>query len=230
METPEEIRKRFLANAETKYQIFSERTVVPKDHNVIGIRTPIVRKYAKEICAGDWRSYLNEIKDEYSEDLMLRGFIIAQAKTDEDERSRLTNEFVPNIDNWAVCDSFASSLKVNKRNMTSVWNMILPLIKTEEEFQVRFTIAMMLFHFVNEEYIGKIIQYMDTIKNDLYYVKMAVAWCLSTCFIKFQNETMTYLKNNTLDTFTFNKTLSKITDSLRVGDKMKDTIKQMRRK
>jgi 3-methyladenine DNA glycosylase AlkD len=209
---------------------FGGKIVVPKAYGVIGIRTPVMRTFAKEICNSDWRSYLDRIDDEYHEDMILRGFIIAQAKMDIDERYELIRGFIPKIDNWATCDTFCSALKVNKNNANSVWEFIVPYLDTNDEFQIRFAVAMMIFHFVNAEYVKDVIRCMEAIKLDAYYVKMAVAWCLSTCFIKFPEHTMQYLENNTLDDFTFGKTLSKITDSFRVSDDMKNIIRSMRRK
>ena len=224
---PRRIRERFLGNAEEKFREFSERIVVPKDHSVIGIRMPVIKEFAKDICKGDWRAYLDETCDIYHEDVMLRGLIIARADTETD---RMIKEFVPVIDNWAICDSFSSALKVNKNNRNSMWELILPYLDTDDEFQIRFAVVMMLFHFIDEEHIDDVIMHMNNIRHDAYYVKMGVAWCLSVCFIKFQDKTMRYLKNNTLDKFTFNKTLSKITDSFRVSSEVKEEIRTMRRK
>ena len=58
---------------------------------------------------------------------------------------------------------------------------------------------------------------------------MAVAWALSVCFVKFPEITMQYLKQNTLDDFTYNKTLQKIIESYRVDTETKKLIKQMKR-
>jgi 3-methyladenine DNA glycosylase AlkD len=230
MESPAEIRERFLRNAESGYKDFSNNVVVPKDHGIIGIRMPLIKQYAKDVCKGDWQRYLNDAAEEYHEDLLLKGFIIAYARTDQEERFRLIKEFVPKMDNWAVCDSFCSAIKVNKKNAASFWDLLLQFIDSDKEFQKRFAVAMMRFHFINTEYAGEVIQHMDTTDDDAYYVKMAVAWCLSECFIKFPEETMRYLRNNKLDDFTFNKALSKITDSYRVSDDIKEEIRAMRRK
>ena len=227
---PQEIRKRFLANADVKYKEFSDKIVVPGEHGVAGIRMPVIKEFAKEISRGDWKRYLSETKDEYSEDLILRGLIISIVKTDIDEKLRMISEFVPLIDNWAVCDSFCLSLKMTKKNMDAVWNMILGFINKNDEFQIRFAIVMMLGFFIDEKHVKDVISHMEEIKHPGYYVKMAVAWCLSVCFIKFPDETMRYLKNNTLDDFTFNKALSKITDSFRVDPETKEKIRVMRRR
>ncbi|MCL2143134.1 MAG: DNA alkylation repair protein [Methanomassiliicoccaceae archaeon] len=203
---------------------------MPAGHAVIGIRMPIIKQFAKDICSGDWRSYLDRTKDEYHEDLLLRGFIISYAKTDIEEKFRMIREFVPKMDNWAVCDSFSMSFKIAKKDKDEFWDMIIPFLETGEEFQIRFAVVMMLAHYVDEDHITDVIRYMDDVKHPAYYVKMAVAWCLSDCFIKFPEETMRYLKNNKLDDFTFNKALSKITDSFRVSDEIKKEIRGMRRK
>ena len=227
----EEIRARFLANADPAYREFSRRTVVPSaEHEVIGIRMPVIREFAKEIAEGDWRHYLNETKDEYSEDLLLRGIIITHTGMDLSEKLRMMYEFIPLIDNWAVCDSFCLSLKVAKKDKGAVWNMMLPLLDSEHEFRVRSAVVVMLGHFIDETHIDDVISYMDRIKHTGYYVRMAVAWCLSVCFIKFPERTMRYLENNSLDDRTFNKTVSKITDSFRVDEVLKEKVRGMRRR
>jgi 3-methyladenine DNA glycosylase AlkD len=227
----EEIRARFLANADPAYREFSRRTVVPSaEHGVIGIRMPVIREFAKEIAEGDWRQYLSETKDEYSEDLLLRGIIITHTRMDLSEKLRMMYEFIPLIDNWAVCDSFCLSLKIAKKDMDAVWNMILPLLDSEHEFRVRSAVVMMLGHFIDETHIDYVISYMGRIEHTGYYVRMAVAWCLSVCFIKFPERTMRYLENSGLDDFTFNKTISKITDSFRVDDALREKVRGMRRR
>ncbi|MDR0334525.1 MAG: DNA alkylation repair protein [Methanomassiliicoccaceae archaeon] len=230
MASPMEIRERLLQNAEGDYKKFSDVIVVPGGHKILGIRMPVIKQTAKDICAGDWRSYLDDIEDVYHEDLLLRGFVISYAKTDIEEKFRLIREFVPKLDNWAVCDSFSMSFKIPKRETGAFWDFILPFLDTNKEFQIRFTIVMMLAHFVDNAHIDDVIGFMDSIKHPAYYVRMAVAWCIADCFIKFPKETAAYLRKNTLDDATFNKALSKITDSFRVSDGAKEEIKKMRRK
>jgi len=230
MDLSEEIRKRFLTNADPGYRAFNEKVVVPKDFATIGIRLPVIRQFAKEICKGDWRSYLSEIKDVYHEDMILKGLIIAMADMELEERFSLIRSFVPRMDNWAICDSLCCAIKTTKKNREAYWKMIMPFLDTGEEFQIRFAVVMMWGHFIDDDHIRKVIDIMDTVKHDAYYVRMGVAWCLSVCFVKYPEITMDYLKNNTLDKFTFNKTLSKITDSYRVSDDHKENIRAMRRK
>ena len=46
-------------------------------------------------------------------------------------------------------------------------------------------------------------------------MRMAVAWAVSICFREFPEETMTYLETAALDQFTYEKSLQKITESLK---------------
>lgn len=89
---------------------------------------------------------------------------------------------------------------------------------------------MLLDFYINDEYIDKVLKLLDNVNHPGYYAKMAVAWAVSICYIKFPEKTMDYLKNNNLDDFTYNKSLQKICESLRVDKETKKIIKAMRRK
>ena len=97
------------------------------------------------------------------------------------------------------------------------------------EYEIRFGVVMSMQLFIDDEHIGQLLEEYDAIRHDGYYVKMAVAWALSVCFVKFPEITMQYLKQNTLDDFTYNKTLQKIIESYRVDAETKKLIKQMKR-
>lgn len=88
----------------------------------------------------------------------------------------------------------------------------------------------MLFHYINEEYINRLLEYADLFEHEAYYARMAMAWLISTCFVKFPDKTMEYLKHSKLDNWTFNKALQKTVESLRVDKETKLLIKSMKRK
>ena len=85
-------------------------------------------------------------------------------------------------------------------------------------------------YYINDQYIDRVLKIYDVIKSDKYYVRMAVAWGISVCFVKYREKTMAFLQNNSLDDLTYNKTLQKITESLRVDKETKAVIKSMKRK
>lgn len=87
----------------------------------------------------------------------------------------------------------------------------------------------MLLHYLQPEYANLAFAHFDRVKQEGYYVKMAVAWVLSMYYVRLPEVTMGYLKDNRLDTFTYNKTLQKITESLKVDKETKVLIKGMKR-
>lgn len=81
---------------------------------------------------------------------------------------------------------------------------------------------MILDYYIEEEYLEKDFEIFNNINSDYYYVKMAVAWAISICLVKYYNETISYLKNtNKLDQWTYNKAIQKALESYRIADKKK---------
>ncbi len=225
----DKVRKKIFELADERYKEFHNK-LSPTDSNIIGVRMPLLRKLAKEIAKGDWREYLKTAENEYYEEIMLQGIVIGCVKVDVEERLQLISEFIPQIDGWGICDSFCNGLKFIKSNKERMWNFIQPYLKSDQEFYVRFAVVVLLDFYIDEAYITRVLYALDKIKHSGYYVKMAVAWSVSVCYIKFPEITMVYLKNNSLDDFTYNKSLQKITESFRVDNEIKLVIKRMKRK
>ena len=104
-----------------------------------------------------------------------------------------------------------------------------PYIKTKKKFELRFEVVTILDFYIVPEYIEQILIELDKIKHDGYYVKMAIAWAISICYIKFPKETKRYLENNTLDDFTYNKAIQKIIESYRVSEEDKQALRKMKK-
>lgn len=210
------IREELLSLCEVKYRDF-QRNLCPGVENILGVRVPLLRKIALKLSKDDYAAYLNNEDVKYYEETMIRGLTIGYIKVDHDKRFEYIQKFVPEIDNWAICDSFCSNLKFTKKNMNEVWEFLMTYLTSNKEFELRFVIVMMLNYFMTDEYIDDVFNVLDDIKHDGYYVKMAVAWAISVAYIHFPNKTLEYLKDNNLDHFTYNKSLQKITESDRVS-------------
>ena len=111
-----------------------------------------------------------------------------------------------------------------------MWDFINKYLKSNKEFELRFAIVMMLDFYITEEYIDQVLELLNNIKHDGYYVKMAVAWTIQAIYVKFPKKTMKFLNNNSIDNWTYNKALQKIIESYRVDDKEKEKIRKMKRK
>ncbi len=214
--------------SEETYRKFAA-SLIPTIDNVLGVRIPTLRQLARQIAKGDWQKYLQTADHEFFEEVMLQGLVIAYAKVDEQQRISLIREFVPKIDNWSVCDSFCNSLKFTVKHRSLVWDFLQPYVTSDQEYDVRFAVVMMLNYYITEEYIERVLAILEQIDHEGYYVKMAVAWALSICYVQFPEQTMACIQRNTLDTFTHNKALQKITESLRIDAEMKQQIKSMKR-
>lgn len=223
-----EIRNKLFSLADEEYQKFHS-SLCPGTNNIIGIRVPVLRNVAKEIAKEDWKNYLRTAKSDYYEEIMLQGMVIGLAKMNLAERLDYIKSFVPKIDNWAVCDVTCAGLKFTKKHMSEMWEFLKPYINSNKEFEIRFGVVMLLDFYITEEYIKQVLEILNSIHHDGYYVKMAVAWAISVCYIKFPKETMVLLQNNKLDIFTYNKALQKIIESYRVTKEDKEIIRKMKR-
>jgi 3-methyladenine DNA glycosylase AlkD len=222
------IRKQIFELIDTDYQKFSA-ALIPNIKNVLGVRLPELRKIAKMIAKDDWRTYLETAEDEYFEEIMLQGMVIGYVKTGIEEILSYVTEFIPKIDNWSVCDSFCTGLKFTKDNRERVWEFLQPYLSSKKEYEIRFGVVMLLDFFIEAEYIDRVLNLLDRVKHEGFYAKMAVAWAVSICYVKLPDPTMAYLRNNSLDDFTYNKALQKITESNRVDKETKSLIRSMKR-
>lgn len=223
-----EIRKKLVELSEETYRRF-QQSIIPNQENILGVRLPTLRKLAKEISKNNWEDFLINGKEEFFEEIMLKGMVIGQAKIPPEERLRWIQWFVPKIDNWSVCDSFCAGLKFAKKHQDEVWNWLLPYFQSKKEFEIRFAIVMLLNYFIEKKYLQNIFQLLDDIKHDGYYAKMAVAWAISSAYGRFPNETLKFLQSNSLDDFTYNKALQKIMESRLVSKEEKEAIRKMKR-
>lgn len=222
------IREQLFALSEEEYRIFTSR-LLPGTKNILGVRLPALRKIAREIAKEDWRNFLKDKTNEYFEETMLQGMVIGYGKAGIEEILGYVTDFVPKIDNWSVCDSFCNGLKITKKNKEKVWEFLKPYFSSDKEFHVRFGVVMLLHYYIDDEYIDRVLDTLDKIEHEGYYVRMAVAWAVSVCYIKMSEPTLAFLRNNHLDDFTYNKSLQKITESLKVDKETKAFIRTMRR-
>jgi len=161
---------------------------------------------------------------------MLQAMVIGHVQADLDELLKAIEAFVPKIDNWSVCDSFCAGLKCTKVYSEPMWAFLQPYLKSDQEYEIRFGVVMLLNFYLDERYIDRVLIALDRIRHEAYYVKMSVAWAISMAYVKQPEVTLRYLNHNTLDDFTYNKALQKITESYRVDPESKQMIRSMKRK
>lgn len=225
-----ELIKRLEASAEEKYKKFNDSLIPGISGYSLGVRIPVVRKIAKEIILADWRGFLELSRgSDIYEIRLLRGIVIASAKCDINERFDLLRSYIPQIDNWAVCDCVCGELKCFAKNKQAALEFITPYFSSESEFEVRFACVAAMRWFCDEEHIDHLLKIYGDVRHEGYYVKMAVAWGVSVCGVKFRDKTFEWLKTCPLDDFTFNKAIQKMRESYRVSDEDKELLLKMKR-
>ena len=183
--TNKEIRRKIEELADEKYKEF-HTGLCPNSNEVIGVRVPILRNFAKEIVKNkNVEEYLKNALDNSYEEILLQGMVLGLWKTNIENFCTYLEKFIPKINSWAVCDVSAAGFKITKKNMEYMWNFIQKYIKSDKEFELRFGIVMMLDFYITEEYIDKVLEILNNIKHQGYYVKMAVAWAISVAYVKF---------------------------------------------
>ncbi len=219
-----DIKQDLLKMKDEKYKNFHSG-LCPGVNNIIGIRIPVLRDYAKKIKG---QVDISSISNDYYEEVMLKGMLIGLEKKLDFEK---ISNFIPLINNWAVCDTFCTGLKQIKNNKEKMWDFIQNYINSKKEFEVRFAVVTILDFYIDEQYIDRVLELLKTVKHEGYYAKMAVAWAYSFCFIKFfektKNEFESFDKNN-IDKFIYNKSIQKSIESYRLTNEQKNILKSMK--
>lgn len=212
-----------------RYKEFHSKLIM--SDKLIGVRTPELKRIAKVIARSNYEEFFKENRHELYEENMVHGLVLGYLKLEFDDLKPLVDEFIPYIDNWAVCDATVANLKVYKKNKTKdiVFNEIKKYISNNNPWINRFGYVLLLEYFIEEKYIEEIFKLCSNYKDE-YYVKMAIAWLISMCYIKFKGRTLTFLKKNKLDTWTHNKTIQKTIESYRVTDEDKKMLRGLKRK
>lgn len=223
------VRNKLFSSKDEEYRKFHSN-LCPGINNIIGVRVPILRNLLKELLTKySFYELYNSIGTLYYEEIMLKGMLLGKYKGDFEKLLTYIKEYIPLIDNWAICDTFCSGLKITKKYKKEMRDFILKYKDSNKEFELRFMIVMILDYYIEKEYLFENFEIFEKIKNNSYYVEMAIAWALSICLIKYYDETISYLKRCNLSNFVYNKTISKACDSYRISEDNKNELRNMRR-
>lgn len=203
--------------ADPKYKAFHENLCKTSKAEILGVRSPDTKRIAKAIAKGaDAEGFLALCGDTFYEELLIKGLVLAFWKRPLAEKRVWIDRFVPQIDNWAVCDSFCAALKPKKCEYETLFSLCLDYLQKAGEYERRFAIVLMMDYLLEDEYIDRVFNLLPAVDCNCYYVHMAVAWCISFCFIRYKEKTLAFLKAGVLDTATHNKSIQKIIESNRV--------------
>jgi 3-methyladenine DNA glycosylase AlkD len=219
-----DIQNDLTALGDPKYKAFHAK-LIPEVSNekIIGVRTPALRKYAKELFkSGRYEDFINDLPHRFYEEDNLHAFLLEQF-TDYEKVISLLDRFLTYVDNWATCDMM--SPKCFYKNTDKLYIDAFRWIDTKKTYAVRFGICMLMKHYLGDalkkEYMDKI----ASINCEEYYVKMAVAWYFATALSFNYEEALPYITARSMDKWTHNKAIQKACESYRVSEDHKEQLR-----
>ena len=222
-----EIRAELFKMQDMDYRDFNSKLIPTVDkESMIGIRTPDLRKYAKQLGkSSDVIEFLQTLPHKYFDENQLHAFIISEIKDFKNCIDEI-NRFLPYIDNWATCDQL--SPKVFKKYHNELFEYIKDWLKSDKVYTLRFGIGMLMEHFLDEDFDILYPETVSKIRSGEYYINMMIAWYFATALAKQYESVIPFIENNSLDIWTHNKAIQKAVESLRISDEKKEYLKSLK--
>ena len=223
-----QIRETLFSMQDIPYRDFQSKLIpnVAAD-TFIGIRTPELRKYAKQLSKErDIEVFLRDLPHKYFDENQLHAFLLQEIK-DFDRCMEETERFLPYVDNWATCDQCAP--KAFQKHRPEVLEHIRVWLRSEHTYTVRFGIGKLMQLFLDEYFRVEYPAFVAQIRSDEYYVNMMIAWYFATALAKQYEAVLPFIQQNRLDTWTHNKAIQKALESYRITAEQKAYLKTLKR-
>lgn len=224
-----QLQEQLFTLRDQKYARFQAKLVpgVPEE-SIIGIRVPILRRFAKEYGKDpDRDEFLQQLPHRYYEENLLHMLLLAQFK-DFQACLAQTERFLPYIDNWAVCD--CAPPKVFSRHRQELIKQVEKWVQSDACYTCRYGVGMLMRLYLDEDFREEYLRMVAAVRSEEYYVKMGVAWYFATALAKQWNSCIPYLEHHQLDLWTHNKTIQKAVESYRITEEQKDYLRTLKRR
>lgn len=224
-----DLRKQLFAMQDLSYRDFHAKLMPTIDkETIIGIRTPQLRKFAKEFAKSDNREqFLDDLPHQYYEENNLHGFLLEMEK-DYDNLVEKLDEFLPYVDNWATCDMIRP--KVFKKHLPELLAKVKEWLTSEHVYTIRYGIGMLLSYYLDDDFRPEYLEWVAQIRSEEYYINMMIAWYFATALAKQYDATVKYIEEQRLDKWTHNKAIQKAIESYRITDEQKEYLRTLKKK
>ena len=222
------IQKRLFELSDEKNADFSAKLTPGIDREkFLGVRIPASRKLAKEIIKeNEHKDFLNSLPHKYYDENILHSILISEIK-DYDECIKYVDDFLPYVDNWAVCDTMSPKAFKNKHER--LMNDILRWVDSDQTYTIRFGLKILMAHFLDNDFKNEYLKIPAKIKSDEYYINMMIAWFYATALAKQWDSTIVYIENGVLDKWVHNKAIQKARESYRITAEQKEYLKSLKK-
>ena len=221
------LQKQLFELQDLKYRDFHSKLMPETDkETVIGIRTPVLRKFAKEFAGtSEAAAFLRQLPHRYYEENNLHMMLITGIK-DYEKCMKEIQRFLPCIDNWATCDYPAP--KCFARHKDQVLEEAKRWISSGETYVIRYGIGMLMRLFLDEDFSSEYLEMAAAVQSQEYYVNMMIAWYFATALAKQWDATVPYIEQHKLSDWVHRKTVQKAVESYRITPEQKEYLKGFR--
>lgn len=223
----EKIQAELFELQDEKYRDFHSKLIPDMEkENIIGIRTPVLRKYAKQFAkTEDTAAFLQDIPHTYYEENNLHMMLITSIK-EYDKCLKEIEKFLPCIDNWATCDLPAPKCFAGHKEE------LLPHIKqwihSGETYTIRYGIGMLMRLYLDEDFKPEYADLVAGVTSEEYYVNMMIAWYMATALAKQWDAIIPYVEEHRFSDWVHRKTIQKAVESYRITDEQKGYLRSLR--
>ena len=213
--------------ADEKYRVFQSGLIptLPPER-IIGVRMPALRAYAREIAGSAAAAeFMRSQPHEYNDENCLHGLLI-NALRDYDGTVRELERFLPQVDNWAVCDLLKP--RAFRSRPEGLAGFTSRCLESGHTYTVRFGIGVLMNFYLGDGFETSRLDAVARACCDEYYVNMMVAWYFATALAKREAETLPYIENRRLSPWAHNKTIQKAVESCRIRPELKAYLKSLR--
>lgn len=223
------IKDGLFALKDENYRRFHAKLIpdIPID-NIIGVRTPVLRKYAKEVAKlPEANIFLESLPHSYYEENNLHGALLSLLyPKDIIAFMEQLERFLPYVDNWATCDML--SPKIFKKHLPYVYERVQKWLQSDAVYTIRFGIVTLLGFYLDDAFEPEMLQLVANVRSEEYYVNMAVAWYFSMALVKQYDATLPYIQNRVLEPWTHNKSIQKAIESRRIPQETKAYLRGLK--
>lgn len=222
------VQKRIIGLQELDYKKFMERLVpnVSSD-TILGVRLPKLRMLAKEMLnTEEAEEFLMQLPHKFFEENHLHSFLIDLSTKNFDEALKKSEQFLPYIDNWAVCDSFRP--KALKKDPKALYEKVKEWMQSDKTYTIRWSLVLQLNWFLEEEFQPEMLEKVSNILSEDYYVNMAISWYYSMALVKQYEATIPLFQKRVLPLWIHNQSLQKALESKQIAERRKQELKRLK--
>lgn len=221
------LQKRLFELQDTKYRDFHSKLIPDiEKERIIGIRTPVLRRFAKEFGkTAEAADFLEELPHDYYEENNLHIMLLTQVQ-DFGKCLEQIEKFLPYIDNWATCD--LPLPKCFAKHKEELLEHIRSWIASGETYTIRYGMGVLMRLYLDEDFRPEYPEWVTGVSSEEYYVNMMIAWYLATALVKQWDTVIPYLEERRLSPWVHRKTIQKAVESYRITPEQKGYLKGLR--